>query len=391
MFLRIPKKRQFLFLKEFHLKPDFLQQCCNQITIEDSKEIVWENTESNHAQGVGRFLYVLKNVPKYHTFSYRLKANEKVRKSNSMEGYAIRLADFTSLDDYMKRQFSTNTRGNIRRSLGRLESSFEIKYIRYYGEITSEQYQFLMTCLKRMLIRRFQERNDKSDDLQDWGKLESSLFQLINNKQASLFVVSHKQNPLAISICYHYGKTLFYSSPSYDIHYSKFGLGNTMLYKQLEWAFSHGYRFFDMGWGKLDYKMRWCNHITMLQNHVLFPKKSIIAYILSFWEGHKTRLNFFLKKTKEFLNKRKKDTLKRSKGHSFENFERIDSDTQIYLSIDLEMESYSHLQHVLIDFIYRTKENFSDVVMYKKTSDPILFVIQGKRSTKKIVLPTATK
>lgn len=384
MNISVPIKKQLLLLKEFHYKSDFLNECCNQISIENSEEIVWRNPLLEQIPLHKNVLYVLKNVPSYLAFSYKLDTGKKIRKNQSVDGYAIRLTDFLSLEQYVKQHFSTNTRGNILRSLRRLENSFEITYQRFYGEIESKKLSYLLNALKEMVITRFQERNDESDDLKNWGQLESNLEILINARKASIFTISHEHRPIAISICYHYGKTIFYNTPSYDINYSKFSLGNIMLYKQLEWGFANQYKFFDMGWGKMDYKIRWCNYISPLQNHVVYPNKSIPAYLLSIWEGHKTRLNYYLRRPKK-LPQRKGNKVAKIKTYDFEDFGEIDGNKKEYLPVNVKMELDPHLKSMLIDFIYRYKEHYSDVMLYKSTDNPSFYIIQGKKCTKKVM------
>src|SRR5690606_9401311 len=124
------------------------------------------------------------------------------------------------------------------------------------------------------LTKRFEQRNDTNHILINWERYKNILFPLINEKKASIFVIYNNESPIQISINFHYGKTFFAHIPAYDVDYAPYGLGNTAVYKQLEWCIENNYEYLDMGNGYLEYKKRWCNYQYDLETHIFYKKTS---------------------------------------------------------------------------------------------------------------------
>ncbi|MGB5781668.1 MAG: GNAT family N-acetyltransferase, partial [Eudoraea sp.] len=241
---------------------------------------------------------------------------------------------------------------------------------------------------QKMIIKRFQQRNQENDALKKWEDIQSTIYDLIISKKASLFVIYHNKKALAISLSYHFNNVFFYYIPSYDLDYSKFGLGNIMIYKQLEWCIAHDYRYFDMGWGYLDYKRRWCNYIHTYDNHLIFSKTSIIVYLMSIWEGNKTRLKAYLLsgKLKTFFDKTKSLFIVKVYNNNNYSFQNLGNSTSLegLIQLDLDNEKNFHFKIIQNDFIYYTEEYYSDVKLYRGSKQDF-FIIKGRKHCKKIV------
>jgi len=198
--------------------------------------------------------------PSLSTTNFSIKKVEQFFK-----GYAIFLDGFDSADAYVKHRFRSNAKG-IRRRIKRLETCFQISYKTFYGDIKQEEYSFFMDCLEKMLVRRFEQRNDISQSLLRWDHYKQMYFSLINEKKASLFVVFDNENPIVVSLNHHFNDRLFSAISSYDIDYSKFSLGSVEIYKKLDWLLENDHKSYEMGMGDLSYKREWCNHIYK-KNH----------------------------------------------------------------------------------------------------------------------------
>src|SRR5690606_19884949 len=179
---------------------------------------------------------------------------------------------------------------------------FDINYKMFYGKIEKEEYDFLMNSLKKMLVKRFKQRNNVNERLHEWDHFHKIIFPLINQKKASLFVIYDEKKPIDISLNYHHDKIFFSAIASYDIDYAKFGLGHIDIYKQLEWCILNHYQIFDLGMGDMEYKSKWCNTIYKFNHHFIYQKRSIYSALIT---------SSLIKKiiTKQYLRNKKIDVL----------------------------------------------------------------------------------
>ncbi|WP_422080662.1 GNAT family N-acetyltransferase [Ulvibacterium sp.] len=385
-----------MLLTESHLKSETLGECCRDITLYNRDEIVWKRQSVASEREIGHEMYAIKNIPPYLKINFHSNKDWLSKKYPSVKGFAISLENYTDINDYVRQQFKSKARSQLLRRIRRLEDCFNIRFKRYYGKIDGDTCFGLLASLKEMIIARFQERNQVSDNLKNWTQIQTTLYSLIIAKKASLFVIYNENTPISISICYHYGNVFFSYIDSYDIDYHKFSLGNILIYKKLELCFENGYKFLDMGWGELDYKKRWCNHIYNFEHHIWLPKYSFSAYLLATLEGYKTWIKAYLKSHKlgllfdsmRNMLKTKKNEVKTVLEYHFENLENSISQTDL-VSLDLSNEEYLKFKAILNDFIYKTEEHFSNVKLYRLRNEEF-YMIKGKSHCKKIFLKNSS-
>ena len=382
-----------MLLTELHSKSEILNRFPVNIAVSNSDELFWSSISKVRNKDK-YYLLAIKNVPKYLTISLNDDKRFRFKKYPSIKGYSICLDSYSEINTYMHDQFNNKTRKQIIKRIIRLEKSFNISYRRYFGEIDEDKCLVLLELLKEMILKRFQERKQESDALKNWTWLQKNIHPLILAKKASLFVIYHEEKPISISFGYHYGSIFFSYITSYDIDYYKFGLGHIMVYKKLELCFKNKYRFLDLGWGDLEYKRRWCNHIDNLENYVFFPKYSLLVHFIAFWEGNKTRLKAYLLssklstliKKKKILHSRNNKDIRHSNRYFFENLENMNSFGNL-TPIDLKNKENFHFIPILNDFIYKTEEFYVDVKIFKLQNDKF-YLIKGKTCIKKLVLET---
>ncbi len=305
------------------------------------------------------------------------------------KGYAILLDGFDSADAYIKKRFRSNAKG-IRRRIKRLETCFDISYKTYFGAIEKDEYDFYMDCLEKMLIRRFEQRNDTSQSLLRWEHYKKMYFSLINDKKASLFVVYDHNNPIVVSLNHHFKERLFSAISSYDIDYGKFSLGSVEIYKKLDWCISNDHKSYEMGMGDLTYKREWCNHIYNFEHQIIYPK-SFIATIKGTIEYLKVRVKEFVFKVayvryKKYKAKRKKNTVIAAISYKIFPVEEINKEEIKEHTIDYNSKEYLFLRKVVFDFLYTSIENVADVRVVKVQGDPKSYIIVGKSKMQKVVL-----
>ncbi|WP_299164505.1 GNAT family N-acetyltransferase [uncultured Eudoraea sp.] len=315
---------------------------------------------------------IIELFPSYLTYQLDSRYAFDLLKIFRVKGYCITIGKEESLEGYLKTYFKPNFRTSMRRRLKGLEKCFNVSYRMFYGNIERGEYDYLMNELHAMLIRRFAQRNDQNMALSRWKDYYDNTFELINENKASLYVIYDDVKPIQISLSYHCDKILFLSIPSYNIDYSKFGLGNISVLKILEWCIVNKYEVMDMGFGAFDYKVKWCNQTYDFEHHLFYTKSSILSRMLVFYISVKTKLiNYLLSKKVNlyyhqlktfFLGGKKSDLKKFSKEQVDANSLELNKCKIIYPMKD---NSFAFLRRALCDFLYTYQENVSKVEVYE--------------------------
>ena len=143
----------------------------------------------------------------------------------------------------------------------------------FHGEISKTDYELHMLALKKMLKERFDEKGEENRVLKEWNNYYNTTYELIKTKKCSLFVIRANAETIHVCINRHQNNMFNISIPSYNIAYSKFGLGNISIFKLLEWAVKNNYDFIDMEYGSYEYKRRWSNKIYSFDHHICYNSK----------------------------------------------------------------------------------------------------------------------
>lgn len=199
-------------------------------------------------------------------------------KAFDMHGFAIDLSGLQDADSYIKKQLKSRLRSSLRSKIRRLKALGNIRYDWLFGpDAPLDVYSEAMEYLKNMIQARFQERGDQHERLRTWQSLKETGLDLIHCKRASLFLIYQGTKPIAICFNRHWGPVFSFSIPSYDLEYSKYGMGHILIYKQLDWAIENGYLLFDMGMGPMRYKDEWCNYTYRFNTWIIYRKSSLSA------------------------------------------------------------------------------------------------------------------
>ncbi len=354
-------------------------------TFDDGKSIINHKYDENLVRDSGK-IYSVFFIPDYLKPSINSEIFSLKKVSQFFKGYAIFLNDFASADAYIKHRFRSNAKG-IRRRVKRLESCFRISYKTFYGDIEKEEYDFLMECLRKMLVRRFEQRNDVSQSLTQWERYQKMYFSLINEKKASLFVVFENNDPIVVSLNHHFQGKLFSAISSYDIDYGKFSLGSVEIYKKLDWCINNNHDSYEMGMGDLSYKREWCNHIYHFEHQIIYPKRSILASINAFVEYLKVSAKEFVFKVAYVRYKKFKAN--RKKNNNFETpyesspIEEVNNDIG-YSVVDYNNQEYSFLRKPTFDFLYSAIDHVSNVKVFEISKEKKTYLIVGKSKMQKI-------
>lgn len=207
-------------------------------------------------------------------------------------GVAMDLKKNSTSNDYLSEVLSTNSFKYLRRSINRLNRDGEIQLVPYYGSIDTETYHSLFKQLQHFIKSRFNQKKERHAALGRWKFYEDTLYDLILQKKASLFVLYDGEKPISISLNYHYDeRVLDLAINSYDISYQKYSLGRQMIVRQLEWAYDNNYELIDLRWGAFSYKVDFSNTKSKYRTHVFYTRKNIPLQIMAWC----TSLGFYCK------------------------------------------------------------------------------------------------
>lgn len=306
-------------------------------------------------------------TPQFHSNQFKAKCIEQ----KNQECFGIILSpEIKNTQEYLVQNLSKNSRSPILKKKKRLEACFNITYKVFYGNINKDEYDRLMNTAHAMLVRRFEQRNDSNFILKNWNKYLEILYPLINQNKASFFVIYNENTPIQISINFHYNKTFFAYIPAYNIDYAQFGLGNTAVFKQLEWCIENNYEYLDMGNGDLEYKVRWCNYQYSLETHIIYLKSNFIARIKALKPIYRVKLINFIKTLKNLKQNKTQNTKTFNKIPPEYIIKPIDDIASIEKHNNLkeinffETHTTKHLSKIICDFIYAEKEHLNKIKIY---------------------------
>ncbi|MEZ4970995.1 MAG: GNAT family N-acetyltransferase [Flavobacteriaceae bacterium] len=391
--MKFPKIEQHNLLLDIFESIDGIPKICDQLYFKDTQKIYYRSPGSGPYPENDHTIYSIKFIPGYLYVDYKNDPQNNLRATRygQEKGYAVNVRDISDLDDYLRKQLRSSYAKSIKRSVNRLETCFDVRYSMYYGDIDKGHYDELMESLLYMIITRFKQRNETSASITNWEQRCKNTYPLILEKRASLFVIYNGQEPISISLNYHFGKIHFSYISSYNIDYSKFGMGHIDIYKQLEWCISNNYSIFEMGWGTLDYKIRWCNLIYNFEHHLVVYKKSLPELLLFPLLGLKIRLkSYLIAKNAHVYLKKIKDKLKSKQDVSQETFYSVEAmgktaDMGNNTIIDYKSKEFDSLRKLVYDFLYTNSLHEKNIKVYKflhKNS----FIIKGGQIVQKIDL-----
>ena len=365
-----------------------LPKIFKSIKCSDTRKVVYSN-EVPRAILRGPYFYHITHVPDYLKAEIKESPSLMAKKRHMVKGYGIDLNDINSVDSYLRKNYKRGFK-NIKRSMNRLESSYPISYQWYFGNgIKRTDYHLLMDALYSMIKKRFEERREESKQLTDWSLTVEKTYELILKKRASIFVIYENKKPLNISINYHRDSIFYSAISSYDINYSKFGLGHIDIFKQIEWCINNRYSFFDFGWGEMEYKHNWSNKAYDFEQYIVYDQRWLFIRILAKMLEIKVKVKNYLisKKIHVVVKNIKKWILITFFPVSRPEIYRFFDIQQHYLEselepLDLNNTNKSFNRRILNDFLYLYKEHINNVKVFKIRHCKNQYIIMGSDNKK---------
>ncbi len=245
------------------------------------------------------------DVPEYFNIKTEtLPKKIKAIKIEQYPGFLTNLETYIDFNNYFSSSFSKKSRYKFKSYQRALESSFDIKYKHFYGDISKEPYDDIFQHFNTLLKKRFEDKLETNNNLipKEWDFYYDSSFELILKKKASLFVIYDDKKPIAISLNYFSTNILFFAMTVFDMDYFKYNIGKVHLMELYKWCFENNIKIFDLSKGYYDYKERWANVSYNFEHHIYYDSNSISAIAIA----HFLKLFF---KLKQFLRDLKLNVL----------------------------------------------------------------------------------
>lgn len=310
-------------------------------------------------------------------------------------GFMADLEGYADIHDFMKDKMGSKSRTKMRSYVRKLETCFDITYKLYFGEISIEEYDTLFLKFHSFISRRFQQRGDTHELLEQWEFIKTSSYEMIMNKMASLFVIYNGQEPIDICLNYHYGSIFHNGIRSYDIDYAKFRLGYIDILKQLEWCIANNMQIFDLGLGDMAYKRMWCNVVYDFEHQILYEEKSIYKKMIAIGLVYFYKVKEYLKEKKihilyhklRKLGRRKDQLINRYNEPKFE-IQNLDYIPELHNTslISCNHESYHIIKKHIHDFQYLNLERSKDIGVYSSNDQMHSYYILGKKKIQRLIL-----
>lgn len=331
------------------------------------------------------------DVPTYFNIdTTKLDSRIKLLKSRQYPGFLIETSKFKDLNAYMAASFSKNSRNKNNKYRRRLETSFNISYKMFYGDISKEEYDSIFDAFKSLLEKRFAEKQITNNNLnqEEWSFYKEVAYPLILEKKASLYVIYDNHQPIGVTLSYFSEDTLFDAITVFDIDYAKFHLGSVTIMKLIEWCIENNIKILDFSKGYFEYKTRWCTKSYDFEYHIYYDSNSLKSRFLasSIKRLYDLKQGLREKNLNEKLHKLtyrlKKKELSSASKVSY-NFEEIDlaALNANLVAIDYKLMENNALRLMIFEFLYLYQENYNTITLFQIENENNSYVIKGEHKT----------
>lgn len=346
------------------------------------------NNDNTDLKRLKNNILIIKDIPRYFNVQEQvLPKNIKVLKIEQYSGFMIGFEGVESVDAYLKTQFGNSSRYKLRRSIKKLESSFNISYKMYYGDISKQEYDFVFEEFFKLLHTRALEKGI-FDHFQIKRKdfYYNLVYPLILKRKASLFVIYNGKNPIDVCLNFHNKNFVYQLIRTYDINFSKFNTGYIDLMKQIEWCIDNKASFINFSYGDYYWKRRWCNTVYKYDYNMFYNSKSIksttkaFLFTTEFKIRHLLREKGLIDKYHEIKSKIK-NTFNSTKSFEIEII-NVDFKTEIAMEseIDFYLAHYDFLRRSIYEFLFNFNEKEKDLKVYKLLDTSNDYLVVGKEN-----------
>lgn len=308
-------------------------------------------------------------------------------------GYCIELKGYETLEEYLENRFSSGSRQLLRSAKKRLELCFDISHKVYYGDIDKDHYNILFLRFYEMLKRRAQEKGIENGNLNCWDFYTDSVYYMILNKKASLFVIYDGSEPINITLNLHVKNMVFLFMTAYNIDYSKFRIGHTNWMILLGWFIKNKISVVDFSKGNTNYKKRWANREYFFEYHLFYKTSNIKNRIKVMWISKTLLLKQKLRNIN--INTYYYNLLKILKGNNARlkqpNYHLINQtllpeNKKLIPVLYRKRADYSFLRRIIYTYLYLSKMHVNQVEIYEELNSVGVFYISSKKEIVKLTI-----
>ena len=395
------KRTRLSFLIDFVLKERAFPGFITKLEQSLSRQLIFQRTKEMHPEFLRKEIYAIYDIPDYYIPEISSSPTDlRTVKVPLYAGYLINLRAFDGLEHYINTVVRKARYSQLRRYRKRLDVCLNPKYEIYYGEIGKETYDSLFNCLKAMIQRRFNQKQEANFELPYLDFYQEIMYPLIQKKKAALFVIYDRNKPINITLNFLYHKTVFHWNSCYDIDYSVFNLGHINMMNHLKWSYEQGFEVFDMGRGDFLHKRKWITDSYLYQEYIVYDRSHLTTSLLAISRAIvlKTRYHLInlLKKMKIHLVYGKYVRFKFNLIHGKENNDQkqkweVENEPTNTPSLgdmvvlDIEAPENAFLIRPLNYFLHRSQESINDLSVYSDTSNDEAYYFIGKKKKQRIV------
>lgn len=337
--------------------------------------------------------YLLSDLPGY----FRLQTPSDIRavSVDSYKGSYIRLADYRDFDAYYQRKVSSKRRSTLSSHERRLRHCLQVRHEIFFGAISRADYDALFAAFREMLERRFQQKGAFNSDLRNWERYRESFYPLILRKQACISVIWHEDQPISFSVNLVHSQVMYGYLKSFDTDYSKFSLGFLEFNWLLQWAFANGIKLFDLLKGQYEYKNKLTDGVYYFKRTVIYRKKSLLSALRAGYAAIQIKtlyssvrlLKLFGVHTVVHTCMAYREKLLSGKGsrRCRDSYCVHPAEQGPELGGPLPLESlhstHRYLRKPVLEFLFRKKEEFREITIYRTPDEGRNFLIKGKKAS----------
>ena len=243
--------------------------------------------------------FLLYDIPGYFELDdFNNSGRLKLKRVFQYQGFLMNLSGYENTEAYINDRFSGKNRREFRSNKRRLETCFNVSYQFIYGHIERDVYDKLFKQFYDLLSNRFlgKQTNYHHLDSVKWNYYTELVFEMLNNRQASLLVIFKDEIPIGITLNFHSENILFETITVFDPDYYKFSIGKTSIIKLLEWCFENKVTISDFSKGDFEYKRKWSNTVYDFEYHILYDSRSVIAALTANALAAYFKLKLYLRK-----------------------------------------------------------------------------------------------
>lgn len=377
------------------LTSDNLLAYYNKICLNDL--VLYKNVKTRIPE-LKNNIVIIQDIPDYLKLDLLKNKGLKIKTVQTLKGHIVKLHTFQNINDYLLSNFKSKKRNNLKRYIKKLETCFPITYKTYYGSIDKNIYDNLFMVLKQLLIRRFEQKQELNYELRYLDEFHDTIYDLILQKKANIFVIYHEQKPISIRINMFRQHVAYYILSAYNIDYSKFHLGAIDMLKNIEWSINNKFVIYDLLKGYNNYKSVWANSVHKYVNHIIYNPKQKGASLVVIFLKNKMLIRYWLygfyskKNLDKYHKALKRYKFSAAKGRTKEeeltfktyNLNQLPEHLEI---INLKKDNtHLFLYKPLYDFLYATNDAVDTVKIFRFKDKPNNFVVQGKVKQQQIIV-----